>query len=153
MCRPFFSAGSCVCFVCCVPAGSVRCTESRLPLCWGSCEHLPPLHYPHTHFHTHTHTHSHTHFHTHTHTRTHIFTHTHYRFRQEEPEDLVAMQKREWDPVVNWFNHRYIQYSHPHAHYTTTRCEYSVSVETEDYSRDCCTRHVFSGRAQCTESM
>ena len=73
----------------------MRCTESRLPLCWGSCEHLPPLHYPHTHFHTHTHTH------------THIFTHTHYRFRQEEPEDLVAMQIREWDPVVNWFNHRY----------------------------------------------
>lgn len=27
-------------------------------------------------------------------------------FRATEPDDLVAMQLEEWDPVIKWFNER-----------------------------------------------
>ena len=31
-------------------------------------------------------------------------------FRAPEPEDLVSLQTSEWDPVVSWFNKRYVKY-------------------------------------------
>ena len=29
-----------------------------------------------------------------------------YSFRATEPDDLIAMQQKEWDPVIKWFNER-----------------------------------------------
>ena len=29
-----------------------------------------------------------------------------FSFRATEPEDLIAMQQEEWDPIIKWFNER-----------------------------------------------
>ena len=29
-----------------------------------------------------------------------------YSFRASEPDDLVEMQQKEWDPLLSWFNKR-----------------------------------------------
>ncbi len=29
-----------------------------------------------------------------------------FSFRATEPEDLIAMQQKEWDPIIKWFNER-----------------------------------------------
>lgn len=35
-----------------------------------------------------------------------IIVHAINSFRATEPDDLVAMQQKEWDPVIKWFNER-----------------------------------------------
>ena len=46
-------------------------------------------------------------------------------FRATEPDDLVALQSKEWDPIVEWFNERWACFYDPmcmHLYYTTRGC-------------------------------
>ena len=46
-------------------------------------------------------------------------------FRATEPDDLVALQSKEWDPIVDWFNERWACFYDPmcmHLYYTTRGC-------------------------------